>query len=85
MQRKVPADQWTAKNIDYMRKQLNDLAISFDWSREISTCDPDYYKWTQWLFLQLYKEGLAYQSEVCDPFKLLRCGLVERLSHFRRR
>lgn len=46
-----------------MRVQLEDLGCSFDWTRELSTCDPSYYKWTQWLFLKLHKEGLAYQKE----------------------
>ena len=50
------------KNTDNFRKQLKALGFSFDWSREINTTDPKYYKWTQWIFLQLYKKGLAYQS-----------------------
>lgn len=64
IERKIPAEQWTKKNIAEMREQLKMLGCSFDWSREFATCDPDYYKWTQWLFLQLYREGLAYQQEV---------------------
>ncbi len=54
---------WTEKNIAYMTKQIESMGTSFDWSRELSTIDPGYYKWTQWLFLQLYKKGLAYQKE----------------------
>ena len=54
---------WTQKNIEYMRKQIHSMGASFDWSREVITCDPAYYKWTQWLFLQLYKKGLVYQKE----------------------
>ncbi len=54
--------QWTWDNIDNMRRQLKAMGISYDWDREISTCHPDYYKWTQWLFLQLYKNGLAYKK-----------------------
>ena len=47
-----------------MRKQLKDLNCSFDWSREFATCDPMYYKWTQFLFLKLFDRGLAYQKDV---------------------
>lgn len=54
---------WTEKNIAYMTKQIQSMGTSFDWSRKISTIDPEYYKWTQWLFLQLFKKGLAYQKE----------------------
>ncbi|MBQ4645712.1 MAG: leucine--tRNA ligase [Candidatus Gastranaerophilales bacterium] len=53
---------WTLENIDYMTKQLKMLGLSVDWDREVTTCLPDYYKWTQWLFLQLYKKGLAYKK-----------------------
>ncbi|MDP2648812.1 MAG: alpha/beta fold hydrolase, partial [bacterium] len=54
---------WTLSNIEYMKKQIRSMGTSFDWSREVVTCDPAYYLWTQWLFLQLYKAGLAYQKE----------------------
>ncbi len=54
----------TEKNINKFRKQLKALGFSYDWSREVNTTDPKYYKWTQWIFLQLYKKGLAYISEV---------------------
>jgi leucyl-tRNA synthetase len=54
----------TKKNIDNFRRQIKSLGFSYDWDREISTTDPDYYKWTQWIFLQLYKKGLAYMAEV---------------------
>ena len=54
--------KWTLDNIEYMKKQLKMLGLSVDWSREVTTCLPDYYKWTQWLFLQLYKKGLAYKK-----------------------
>lgn len=57
-----PAD-WTFSNIDTMREQLKKLGLSYDWDREIATCHPGYYKWTQWLFLQLYKKGLAYKKK----------------------
>ena len=52
------------KNINNFRRQIKSLGFSYDWDREISTTDPDYYKWTQWIFLQLYKRGLAYVAEV---------------------
>ena len=54
----------TAANIENYRRQHKMLGFSFDWDREINTTDPDYYKWTQWIFLQLYKKGLAYQAKV---------------------
>jgi leucyl-tRNA synthetase len=54
----------TKTNIDNFRRQIKSLGFSYDWDREISTTDPDYYKWTQWIFLQLYKKGLAYVAEV---------------------
>lgn len=55
-------ETWTLENIKYMTKQLKMLGLSVDWDREVTTCLPDYYKWTQWLFLQLYKKGLAYKK-----------------------
>ncbi|MBU7005931.1 leucine--tRNA ligase [Phosphitispora fastidiosa] len=54
--------QWTRSNIENMRKQLSRLGFSYDWDREVTTCTPDYYRWTQWLFLQFYKNGLAYKK-----------------------
>ncbi len=55
--------KWTYSNIDYMKRQLRSMGASFDWLREVITSDPEYYKWTQWIFLQFYKKGLAYQAE----------------------
>ncbi|CAG4964973.1 unnamed protein product [Colias eurytheme] len=54
---------WTKTNIDSMKKQLVDLGCNFDWNRELSTCDPSYYKWTQYIFLKLFEKGLVYQSK----------------------
>ncbi|MGB9919319.1 MAG: leucine--tRNA ligase [Moorellales bacterium] len=54
---------WTQNNIDNMRRQLKALGFSYDWEREVTTCLPEYYRWTQWLFLQLYKHGLAYRKK----------------------
>ncbi len=58
-----PAD-FTNKNIDTFRRQIQSIGLSYDWDREISTTDKDYYKWTQWIFLQLYNRGLAYVDEI---------------------
>ncbi|MGI9950839.1 leucine--tRNA ligase [Moorellaceae bacterium AZ2] len=55
--------EWTWRNIANMRRQLQAMGISYDWEREIATCHPSYYKWTQWLFLQMYKHGLAYRKK----------------------
>lgn len=59
---------WTEKNINKMRKQLKSMGNMYDWSREVVTCEPDYYKWTQWMFLHLYKKGLAYKARVPANF-----------------
>jgi leucyl-tRNA synthetase len=66
----VPPAKWTYQNIALMKKQLQQLGLSLDWSRELATCSPDYYKWTQWIFLQFLQAGLAYQKEAAvnwDP------------------
>ncbi len=54
--------EWTYENIDYMRTQLKRMGFSYDWSRELATCSPDYYKWNQWFFLKFYERGLAYRK-----------------------
>ena len=54
---------WTEKNIATMKAQMKDLSIAYDWDREISTCQPEYYKWTQWIFLKMFERGLAYMKE----------------------
>jgi leucyl-tRNA synthetase len=68
--RGVPPTKWTYQNIEQMRQQLQRLGLSIDWEREVATCSPDYYKWTQWIFLQFLSSGLAYQKEAAvnwDP------------------
>ena len=68
--RGIPPAKWTYQNIAQMRSQLQQLGLSIDWEREVATCSPDYYKWTQWLFLQFLDAGLAYQKEAAvnwDP------------------
>ncbi|WIF94437.1 leucine--tRNA ligase [Caminicella sporogenes] len=59
----IHPDIWTRKNIAEMKKQLMQLGISYDWDREVATCLPDYYKWTQWLFLKFYEKGLVYKKK----------------------
>jgi leucyl-tRNA synthetase len=58
---KVPPAKWTYDNIAYMKKQLQSLGFALDWSREIATCDPKYYRWNQWLFLRMLEKGIAYR------------------------
>lgn len=73
IQRNIPAEDWTKQNIEHMKKQLTELGCSFDWQAELATCDPSYYKWTQKLFLMLFKENLVYQREATvnwDPVDL---------------
>lgn len=56
--------EFTYANIDHFREQIKSLGFSYDWDREVSTCDPEYYRWTQWIFLQLYNKGLAFIAEM---------------------
>ncbi|XP_073757160.1 leucine--tRNA ligase, mitochondrial isoform X2 [Callorhinus ursinus] len=63
IERNLHPESWTQSNIEHMRKQLDRLGLCFSWDREITTCLPDYYKWTQYLFIKLYEAGLAYQKE----------------------
>ena len=63
IKRGVQARTWTLANIEHMRRQLRMMGAQWDWQREVASCMPDYYKWTQWLFLQFYKHGLAYRTK----------------------
>jgi leucyl-tRNA synthetase len=63
IERGVHPASWTFDNIDYMREQLKSMGLSYDWSREITTCKPDYYRWNQWLFLKMLEKGLAYKKK----------------------
>jgi leucyl-tRNA synthetase len=70
IQRGIAPKGWTFDNIDHMRKELKQLGLGYDWRREVFTCREDYYKWTQWLFLFLFKQGLAYKKDAAvnwDP------------------
>jgi leucyl-tRNA synthetase len=62
MQNNVPPAQWTNDNIAYMKKQLQSLGFAIDWQRELATCQPEYYKWNQWLFLRMLEKGIAYKK-----------------------
>jgi leucyl-tRNA synthetase len=62
MKNGVPPAQWTYDNIAYMKKQMQAMGLAIDWSREVTTCSPDYYKWNQWLFLKMLEKGIAYRK-----------------------
>ncbi|KAJ1965504.1 Leucyl-tRNA synthetase, mitochondrial [Dipsacomyces acuminosporus] len=63
IERGISTEEWTRRNIAVMKEQLSRILTDFDWDRELATCDPEYYKWTQHLFLQLYKHGMIYRKE----------------------
>ncbi|MFN9474796.1 leucine--tRNA ligase [Acidovorax sp.] len=58
----VPPAKWTYENIAYMKKQMQAMGLAIDWSREVATCDPEYYRWNQWLFLKMLEKGIAYRK-----------------------
>ena len=62
IERGIHPELWTQENILYMKTQLKRMGVSYDWEREIATCDPAYYRWNQWIFLQFFKKGLAYKK-----------------------
>ena len=62
MANKVPPAKWTYDNIAYMKRQMQPLGLAFDWSRELATCRPEYYRWNQWLFLRMLEKGLVYKK-----------------------
>lgn len=62
LKNKVPPAKWTHENIAYMKKQMQAMGLAIDWSREVATCAPDYYKWNQWLFLKMLEKGIAYRK-----------------------
>ena len=62
IERDIPPAEWTYQNIDYMRNQLKRLGYAYDWTRELTTCKPDYYRWEQWLFTRLFEKGLVYRK-----------------------
>ena len=62
IERGIHPEKWTKENILYMKTQLKRMGLSYDWEREIATCEPEYYRWNQWIFLQFYKRGLAYRK-----------------------
>ena len=59
----IAPEKWTRQNIARMRDQLKMLGISYDWDRELATCDPEYYRWNQWIFLEMYKKGLVFRKK----------------------
>ncbi len=63
IKRGIHPRKWTVENISYMKKELKRLGFSYDWNREIATCDPSYYKWNQWIFLRMLEKGLAYRAK----------------------
>lgn len=75
IQNNIHPAAWTRKNIQSMKEQIKALGISYDWNREVASCDPEYYRWTQWIFLLMYEKGLAYRKNAavnwCD-----HCGTV---------
>ncbi len=76
IQNKTAPAKWTYKNIDYMKQQLASLGFGFDWSRELATCQPDYYKWEQWFFTRLYEKGLVYKKMATVNWDPVDCTVL---------
>ena len=74
--RGIPPAKWTYQNIAQMKEQLQQLGISLDWDRELTTCSPNYYRWTQWIFLQFLKAGLAYQKQAAVNWDPIDCTVL---------
>jgi len=64
LERGIAPNEWTEKNIDQMKSQLRKFLCTFDWQSELKTCSPDYYRWTQFIFLKMYETGIVFQKEV---------------------
>ncbi len=71
----IPPFKWTSENINYMKQQLKRIGFSYDWTREVATYKPDYYKWNQWMFLKMYEKGLAYKKKAAVNW-CEKCGTV---------
>jgi leucyl-tRNA synthetase len=76
IERQLQPSDWTYSNITQMKAQMSKLCLSYDWDRELATCDASYYQWTQWLFLQLHKKGLAYQQESLVNWDPIDCTVL---------
>jgi leucyl-tRNA synthetase len=76
IERQLDPKTWTNQNISHMKHQLNILGFHFDWDKELSTCSPHYYKWTQWLFLKLHEHGLAYKKKALVNWDPLDCTVL---------
>lgn len=81
---KTAPAKWTYENIEYMKNQLKMLGFGYDWDREIATCRPEYYKWEQWFFTELYKKGLVYKKKLNRKLVSERCNCVGERTSARR-
>jgi len=64
----IEAEKWTRDNINFMKNQIISMGCCMDWDRELATCDPSYYRWTQWIFNKLWESGLAYKKRVLTDY-----------------